>query len=446
MVTELIAAEAAPDSVDRWWLPRTRFDAFLGALSADGRRVVGPTVRDGAIVMDDIERAEALPVGLTLLGSPGRVRVQPLPDGPGNARAFQYTVSGDGFKRFTFPSRIESLSTDIAPDGSVRIRVEVPTDEPRVAVLGARACDLAGLAVHDGVLMGGPAVDPDYQARRAGLLVVAVECAVATSTCFCRTMGTGPEIESGADLILNELDDGFIVRAPTPAGRSILETLDLAVADADGVTRAAAEVAATRASMPEQAIPSDSRDLLLANLDHPRWARSPSGASPAPTARSSARPASAPRGQETDLSTGRKASHHADVGQLLQPASPRSRAAASGPAEDRYRQWLTHKFATWWDQFGTSGCVGCGRCITWCPVGIDVRRIDGGQRDLRRPVPPTSIRRCGRAVATDSERSGGSPTRPAVRCRRPVCRPCDRQPDHRRARTARRPRTPRRSA
>jgi ferredoxin len=38
----------------------------------------------------------------------------------------------------------------------------------------------------------------------------------------------------------------------------------------------------------------------------------------------------------------------------------------------RYRQWMTHKLATWIDQFGTSGCVGCGRCITWCPVGIDI--------------------------------------------------------------------------
>jgi ferredoxin len=38
----------------------------------------------------------------------------------------------------------------------------------------------------------------------------------------------------------------------------------------------------------------------------------------------------------------------------------------------RYRQWMTHKLATWFDQFGSSGCVGCGRCITWCPVGIDI--------------------------------------------------------------------------
>ena len=53
----------------------------------------------------------------------------------------------------------------------------------------------------------------------------------------------------------------------------------------------------------------------------------------------------------------------------------------------RYRQWMTHKLSTWWDQFGTSGCVGCGRCVTWCPVGIDIteeaaaiRASDGATR------------------------------------------------------------------
>jgi predicted aldo/keto reductase-like oxidoreductase len=46
---------------------------------------------------------------------------------------------------------------------------------------------------------------------------------------------------------------------------------------------------------------------------------------------------------------------------------------ASGAA--RYRQWLTHKFASWFEQFGEAGCVGCGRCITWCPAGIDITEL-----------------------------------------------------------------------
>ena len=38
----------------------------------------------------------------------------------------------------------------------------------------------------------------------------------------------------------------------------------------------------------------------------------------------------------------------------------------------RYRQWLTHKLGSWHSQYGRSGCTGCGRCIAWCPVGIDI--------------------------------------------------------------------------
>ena len=397
MVTEVTTTTVVPDDVDRRWLPRARFDAFLGALSADGRRVVGPTLRDGAIVMDDLAGPETLPIGLTLVGTPGRVRVQPLPDGPGRARAFQYTVSGDGFKRFTFPSRVEALTTDIAADGTVRIRVEVPSDEPPVAVVGARACDLAGLAVHDGVLVGGPAVDPDYQARRASLLVVAVECAVATSTCFCRTMGTGPEITSGADLILNELDDGFIVRAPTPAGRSILETLDLVAAEVDAVGRAAAEVAATRAGMPDQAIPSDSRDLLLANLSHPRWEE---------IAERCVSCGNCTLVCPTCFCTGLEVTSDMD-GQASTSTRTWDSCFTEGFAQvaggsfrpkpkDRYRQWMTHKFATWWDQFGTSGCVGCGRCIAWCPVGIDIREELTAIGATSAPAPTMPVRSTGR--------------------------------------------------
>lgn len=61
----------------------------------------------------------------------------------------------------------------------------------------------------------------------------------------------------------------------------------------------------------------------------------------------------------------------------------------------RYRQWLTHKLASWQDQFDSLGCVGCGRCITWCPVGIDlteevqaIRVKPTSKRTLSTPVEP----------------------------------------------------------
>ena len=55
----------------------------------------------------------------------------------------------------------------------------------------------------------------------------------------------------------------------------------------------------------------------------------------------------------------------------------------------RYRQWMTHKLATWIDQFGTSGCVGCGRCITWCPVGIDITEESRAIRESEKSMNQT---------------------------------------------------------
>jgi formate hydrogenlyase subunit 6/NADH:ubiquinone oxidoreductase subunit I len=57
-------------------------------------------------------------------------------------------------------------------------------------------------------------------------------------------------------------------------------------------------------------------------------------------------------------------------------------------AKSRYRQWMTHKLASWTDQFGTSGCVGCGRCITWCPVGIDItEEVRAIRESIVHPTP-----------------------------------------------------------
>jgi sulfhydrogenase subunit beta (sulfur reductase) len=366
------SARTQPDAAR--FLPRDRLDDLLRALAADGRRVVGPVVADGAMLVRDIESAADLPVGWTLLTAPGQARLERLPPGPGAERAFHYPVSGDGIKAHVFPSRVDALSMEAASDGSLHVRVDAPDAPAPLAIIGARACDLAALEVQDRVLRDGPVVDPDYAARRRDLLVVAVECAVAGSTCFCATMGTGPEVSTGADIVLDELDDGFVVRAPSPAGRAIVDRLDLLLAADGQLAAASAATAATRAAMGTEAVPADSRDVLLANLDHPRWdaiaercVACGNCTLVCPTCFCTGSVTES--GFDGDASTTVRTWDSCFTEGFAQVAGGSFRARH----RDRYRQWLTHKFATWWDQFGTSGCIGCGRCVAWCPVGIDVR-------------------------------------------------------------------------
>jgi NAD(P)H-flavin reductase/NAD-dependent dihydropyrimidine dehydrogenase PreA subunit len=357
------------------FLPSARLEDLVGALRAGGRRVVGPVVEDGALKMAEIDHAAALPFGWTATSAPGMVRMtRRSADEPGGARAFDNGPAWSGIKPWTFPARVDALSVATRDDGSVAVKVEAPAAQP-TAVIGARACDLAALEVHDRVLAGGPAVDPDYAARRADLFVVAVECAVATSTCFCASMGTGPEVTSGGDVVLGEVDGGFVARAGSPAGERLLSGLDIGPAEPADLDRAAGQVAAVRDAMGQAVATEGLHDRLLANLDHPRWQAIAERCLACanctlvcPTCFCTGTVITSDlEGRESSAIRTWDSCFTAGFAQVAGGGSFRPHHA------DRYRQWLTHKFGTWWDQFGTSGCVGCGRCVAWCPVGIDVR-------------------------------------------------------------------------
>ena len=348
------------------FLLRADLDRLIGALRADGRTVVAPTIRDGAVVYAEIADAGELPVGWGADSPPGTYRLLPT----GRDRVFDYGVGVTAWKSFTLPPRVPLTTT--TADGMVE---PVEPTVPRLAFIGVRACELAALGIQERVLRAGPAGDVDHAARRDASLVVAVECAVAMSTCFCTSMGTGPEVTDGADIVLAELDDGFTLRALSPAGERIVATLEPGVATSEQVRAAAAQVAAVRASIGDP-VPTDGLAARLrAAPDHPRWAEVAERCLACtnctlvcPTCFCTSVTVSS----DLDGATGTTertwdSCFTLGFGRVAGDANFRPRVA------DRYRQWLTHKFSSWWDQFGSTGCVGCGRCITWCPVGIDIR-------------------------------------------------------------------------
>jgi len=350
------------------FLARADLQVFFDLLREDGRRLIGPTVADGSIIYDDITSVDELPCGWGDEQAPGRYRLRRS----GDERLFGYVVGPTAWKKWTFPALIPL--TRATRDGHLVTFEPEQAAPPKLAFLGARACEIAALGIQDRVLIGAEFIDPDYMVRRANVFVVAVQCTTSASTCFCTSMGTGPEVTEGFDLSLTELDAGFLVDAGTPAGRAVLERLPLRAASVAEQYGVAATVAAVRAQIGDP-VPTDGiHDRLLAQLDHPRWAQVAERcitcgnctlACPTCFCTSVT--------QTTDL-TGANAVSNRSWDSCFSPGFAKVAGGSfRARPRDRYRQWLTHKFATWWDQFGTSGCVGCGRCITWCPVGIDVR-------------------------------------------------------------------------
>jgi ferredoxin len=253
---------------------------------------------------------------------------------------------------------------------------EHPADGPPLALLGVRACELHAIEIQDRVLIRGRYTDRDYAARRDGAFIVAVNCFAPGGTCFCVSMGSGPKADRGYDLALTEILDGehrFLVEVGSERGAEVLAELPRSTASAADVDAAAAAVSGAEERMGRTLDTTDIRDLLARNLEHERW---DDVATRCLTC-----------GNCTLVCPTCFCTSVEDVTDLAGDHAERTRSWDSCFSVDhsyihggsirpsgrsRYRQWLTHKFGTWWDQFDTSGCVGCGRCITWCPVGIDV--------------------------------------------------------------------------
>jgi ferredoxin len=348
-------------------------DQLIATLRSLGFRVLGPSVRDGAIVYDDIQGAAELPAGWADEQDGGSYRLVRRDD---DAR-FGYAVGPHSWKRFLFRPELRLWQARRSESGELVVEEEPAADQP-MAFIGVRSCELHAIEIQDRVFMGGRHADRDYATQREGAFLVAVNCITPGGTCFCTSMGTGPTVDTGAgyDIALTELLVGehrFVAEAGTERGASVLAGLTGRPATRADLDAAGAATDAAAAQMGRTMDVSDIRDLLARNLEHPRWddvaARCLSCGNctqVCPTCFCSSvedgsdltgDTATRTRVWDTCFSVDYSHIHGGSI-------RPSSRA--------RYRQWMTHKLATWIDQFGTSGCVGCGRCITWCPVGIDI--------------------------------------------------------------------------
>ncbi len=343
---------------------------LLDALLASGREVIGPTVADGAIVYAPISGVDDLPRGIIDEQRPGHYR---LTETDGGAY-FDHVVGPHAWKRFLHPPE-QKLFTARGGDAGFTIE-DAQTAPPARVFFGVRACDLAAIHVLDKVFDNGSFADAGYGARRKAAMIVAVNCGRAGGTCFCTSMATGPKAVSGFDLAMTEVPDAdggyFVIEADSDAGAEILGALDLPAATEAETETAERRVDAAAASMGRTMIP-DVRDVLARNLTSRRWDEIAKRCLNCANCTMACPTCFCSTVEDvTDLS-----GEHAERWRKWDSCFTLDFSYIHGgglrrTGGARYRQWMTHKLTHWHEQFGESGCVGCGRCLTWCPVGIDI--------------------------------------------------------------------------
>lgn len=325
---------------------------------------------------DEIDASADLPRGFVDEQRPGYYRLHEN----GDRTLFGYAVGPHSWKRILFPPTLKlfsaykegkTYSLPIKEDNGRNAEIK------KYAFFGVRSCELRAMFVQDKVFISNTYQDPHYRRLREQLFIIAVNCSNPADTCFCSSMATGPKASNGFDLVLTEVADDkqlfYLVETGSRRGEEVLTKIENRPAREDEVSKGEAIVHSAAERMKRSIDTTNIKELLYQSSEHPEWDKvavrcltCANCTMVCPTCFCHT------IDDTTDLGGGEAMRNRRWDSCFNLDFSYIHGGSVRISTKARYRQWMTHKLGSWMDQFGTSGCVGCGRCITWCPVGIDI--------------------------------------------------------------------------
>lgn len=342
-------------------------NVILARLQEAGYLTVGPKVKNETLVYEPIESMEELPQGYDTEQAPGQFRLKK----GSHSCYFDFIPGTHSWKQYLFPPRVELFK--LQKNGKTWQTLDEPVESPKYAFIGVRACELAAIQIQDNIFMRADFTDPIYKSRRERVFILSVNCLHPDQTCFCTSMGTGPVVKNGFDLSLTELEDVFVVTIGSDVARGILAGIPYE--DANGFILSSAERALERATqaMGRSLDTSDLPELILNNLDHPHWNEVAKRCLSCTNCTQVCPTCFCWDATDQMSLDGKTTSRERVWDSCFNPGYSYQAGGNTRPTiHSRYRQWLSHKLGTWKQQYGSLGCVGCGRCITWCPAKIDI--------------------------------------------------------------------------
>jgi len=338
---------------------------ILRNLRSLGYTVIGPSLRDGVVRLAEVTEPEDIASGILDTQAPGKYQIS-----GGSALMFSSVNGPDSPKRYLHPAEVELLRMKEGTQGFEVTSRSRP--DKKYAFFGIRPCDLRGVETMDRTMMMPGFEDPTYSSLRKDSLFVVVNCTRAGNNCFCASMSTGPKADAGYDMAITELPDKLLLDVPE-ARSALVQGIDVQPAG-EGDIRAGDEmVNQAKDQMNLRFKREDFSRLMNLGMESPVWKETadrclacgncsmvcPTCFCNTTQERADITDGSVSRVRVWDSCLSKEFTYSAG-------GNPRQQRSA------RYRQYVMHKFAYWPEQFGSYGCVGCGRCITWCPVGIDI--------------------------------------------------------------------------
>ena len=316
--------------------------------------------------------ASASTLYLPVDGNDGRASYKKWSEGTKMSKALNTVRSA---KDFFFP-QTQNLCDFNVKGQNIEI-IDNRTESEDFVVFGVRACDARSFTILDKVFLADP-VDSYYATRREHGTIVTMACTEPEENCFCGVFGIDATAPEG-DAACWTTEDAVYIQANTEKGEKFIESVKslLTECGSEAVDAQTAETKKILEKLPFANVSTDyfRKNTLLDIFNSDKWAKLSESCLGCGTCTFVC-----PTCQCYDIKdydTGHGIKRYRTWDSCMYSDFTKMAAANSRNTQlQRFRQRFMHKLVYFPDNNnGEFGCVGCGRCLSRCPISLNIIKV-----------------------------------------------------------------------